>query len=240
LGLLEALPPEAILALADPQDKDGDDVSGRPNWVWDKSSGTVQLGRFGRKANQPNLLQQVAGAYFDDMGVTNPLFPEADSSLDINGATLRATVFYTQTLAVPVRANVGDPQVVRGEALFEQARCSTCHVPTLKTGDYPVTALRHQTIHPYTDLLLHDMGLGLSDGRSDFEASGREWRTPPLWGLGLTEKVLGAATYLHDGRARTVEEAILWHGGEAEASKEAFRKIPAEDRQALVRFLFSL
>ncbi|MCG9890785.1 MAG: c-type cytochrome [Thermosynechococcaceae cyanobacterium MS004] len=239
-GLLEAIPENTILALADANDKNKDGISGKPNRVWDVQQKKLVLGRFGLKANNPNLLQQNAAAYVNDMGITNPLFPDKNGGTEIDQKTLEASTFYTQTLGVPARTLVNDSGVRRGEKLFDQANCSACHIAQLKTGDHPVKAIAHQTIYPYTDLLLHDMGQGLADGRPDFDATGQEWRTPPLWGLGLTQAVLPYSTYLHDGRARTLEESILWHGGEAETSKEMFRTLSKGDRNALVRFLNSL
>jgi CxxC motif-containing protein (DUF1111 family) len=240
-GLLEAIPDEAVLALADPDDRDGDGISGRPNWVWDLPSGGVRLGRFGLKANTASLLQQTAGAYAQDMGVSNPLFPDPDGSTEVDRQTIEAVTFYLQTLAVPLRRVGDDPRLSLGEAQFVQAGCAACHQPSLTTGPNKLPALANQQIFLYSDLLLHDLGPGLADGRPDFEASGSEWRTPPLWGLGLTETVLGGTgSYLHDGRARGLEEAILWHDGEAAAAREAFRRAPAPDRDALVRFLRSL
>jgi CxxC motif-containing protein (DUF1111 family) len=174
------------------------------------------------------------------MGVTNPLFPEQDGKSEIDLKTLRASTFYTQTLAVPARTLMNDRGVKKGEKLFAQANCTACHVSELRTGNHEVKAISNQTIHPYTDMLLHDMGTGLADGRPDFEATGNEWRTPPLWGLGLTQAVLPYSGYLHDGRAQTLEEAILWHGGEAEKSKESFRTMAKGDRDALVKFLQTL
>jgi CxxC motif-containing protein (DUF1111 family) len=239
-GLLEAIPESTILSLADPQDQNQDGVSGRANFVWDLQTQTTTLGRFGLKANAPTLLQQTAAAYVNDMGVTNPLFPDQDGSKDIDRQTLDNATFYTQTLAVPARTLLDDPLVQQGEHLFTQANCAACHLPTLQTGNHPIKALANQTIHPYTDMLLHDLGAGLADDRPDFAASGSEWRTSPLWGLGLTQTVLPYSGYLHDGRARTLEEAILWHGGEAERAKETFKTLSAQDRQALLKFLNSL
>jgi len=240
LGLLEAVPEETLLALADPDDRDGDGISGRPNRAWDVVEGRQRIGRFGWKASAPTLLQQSAGAYADDMGVTSPYFPGTDDPPDIDAETVETVTFYVQTLAVPARTAWTDPTVRAGEAIFHGIGCGSCHVETLETGDHPVRAVAFQTIHPYTDLLLHDMGPGLADGRPDFQASGSEWRTAPLWGLGLTRTILPQGTFLHDGRARTIEEAILWHGGEAEASKEAFRTMSKEEREALLAFLRSL
>ncbi|MDZ4877058.1 MAG: hypothetical protein CLLPBCKN_006493 [Chroococcidiopsis cubana SAG 39.79] len=240
LGLLEAIPEKTILALADPDDRDGDGISGRPNYVWDVVKQVEVLGRFGWKANNPDLLQQTASAYVNDMGVTSPMFPEPDGSSEIERETLKAATFYVQTLAVPARTMLNNPQVQKGEKLFASANCVACHVSALRTGSHEVAALSNQTIYPYTDLMLHDMGAGLADGRPDFRATGTEWRTSPLWGIGLTQTVLPYSGYLHDGRARTLEEAILWHEGEAKDSKEKFTKMSKDDRTALIQFLRSL
>jgi CxxC motif-containing protein (DUF1111 family) len=240
LGLLEAVPESTLRDLADPDDRDGDGISGRVNEVWDVEKEAIALGRFGWKANNPNLLQQTAAAYVNDMGITNPLFPESDAEPDIDRKILEDAEFYAQTLAVPGRILVNDTDVRRGEKLFQQADCAGCHIATLSTGNSEIKALAYQTIHPYTDLLLHDMGEELADNRPDFLATGREWRTQSLWGIGLTQTVLPYSSYLHDGRARTLEEAILWHGGEAESSKEQFQAMSQRDRDALVRFLRSL
>jgi len=240
VGLLEAIEEEDIFALADEKDANKDGISGKVNQVWDEEKQSLALGRFGWKANQPNLLQQSASAYVNDMGVTNPLFPENDGSMDIDEQILADATFYVQTLAVPARNLVNSAQVKKGEKLFAEANCIGCHVTTLKTGNYFVNAIAHQTIHPYSDLLLHDMGEGLADNRPDFQASGKEWRTAPLWGIGVTQTVLPYSGYLHDGRARTLEEAILWHGGEAQTSKETFRNMSQDDRIALIHFLKSL
>jgi CxxC motif-containing protein (DUF1111 family) len=226
LGLLEAIPEDEIVAAADPDDADGDGISGRVNRVADGA-----LGRFGHKANTATLVLQAAAAYANDMGVT------AD---EIDPAIVEDTAFYTQTLGVPARTGLDDADVQRGEDLFASHGCASCHTPTQGSGDHPVAAVAHQTFHPYTDLLLHDLGEDLADGRPDFDADGREWRTPPLWGIGLTHTVLAGSAFLHDGRARTLEEAVLWHGGEAEASREAFRTSSAADRAALIAFLRSL
>jgi CxxC motif-containing protein (DUF1111 family) len=239
-GLLEAVPESVLLEAADPDDADGDGISGRPNYVWNGVQQRLVLGRFGWKANTPNLRQQTAAAYAHDMGVTNPLFPAWDGGQDIDEATLRATTVYVQTLAVPARTLWQDPTVQRGERLFAQAQCTACHLPELRTGIHEIAALQNQIIHPYTDLLLHDMGEALADHRPDFQATGQEWRTPPLWGIGLSQTVLPYSGYLHDGRAHNLEEAILWHGGEAEQSREAFRKMTPEEREVLVYFLRTL
>lgn len=240
LGLLEAIPKADLLTLADPEDTDGDGISGRANRVWDIEKEEIAVGRFGWKANSPNLLQQSADAYLNDMGIHSPLMPAADGSTEIDEETLVAAAAYAQTLAVPARTLVDNPQVQLGEKLFADASCTACHVTSFQTGEHKYPALENQLIHPYTDLLLHDMGKGLADNRADFEADGREWRTSSLWGVGLAQTVLPYSGYLHDGRARTFEEAILWHGGEAEVAKEAFRTMPESDRVALVNFLQSL
>jgi CxxC motif-containing protein (DUF1111 family) len=243
LGLLEAIPDATLRGLADPDDADGDGISGRPNQVWDAIAGEARLGRFGHKANNPSLQQQAAAAYVNDMGVGSSLFPDdqlAEPAAELDDDLLDATTFYTQTLGVPGRISLTDPEVRRGEALFANLGCASCHVDTLTTGAHELAALSFQTIHPYTDLLLHDLGDDLADGRPDFEADGREWRTAPLWGIGLTHTVLPGSGFLHDGRARTLEEAILWHGGEAEAAREGFRRADASDRAALITFLRSL
>ncbi len=251
LGLLEALDESTILDLSDPLDQDGDGISGKPNFVWDVAANAAVLGRFGWKANQPTLLQQVAAAYRGDIGVTSPYFPTEDFSgqpqddglqddPEITQDILDTAVIYVQTLAVPMRRDVNNPLVKEGEQLFSEAGCASCHTPTLTTGkSHPFEELRNQKIHPFTDMLLHDMGDGLADGRPDFEASGREWRTAPLWGIGLSEVVNGHTHFLHDGRARNLEEAILWHGGEAENAKEFFRTLSQEQRAALIAFLKS-
>lgn len=255
LGLLEALPEETILALADPDDTDGDGISGRPNHVFDVVKGEKALGRFGWKANQPSVLQQNAGAFLGDIGITTSLFPAqscTDAQLgcieaptggdpELDESKLTTITFYARTLAVPARRNVDDPTVLRGRDAFREAGCGSCHAYAMKTGDAPGhPELSGQIIWPYSDLLLHDMGDELGDGRPDFEASGNEWRTAPLWGIGLVESVNKHDFFLHDGRARGFAEAILWHGGEGEASREAFRQMPKADRDALIIFLESL
>ncbi|NJM09301.1 c-type cytochrome [Candidatus Gracilibacteria bacterium] len=255
LGLLEAVAEETVLALADPDDTNGDGISGRPNYVWDKAAGALALGRFGWKANQPNLAQQTAAAFSGDMGITTPLFPaQPCGPTQIECATALAggepelpaddfdkVLLYVSSLAVPGRRDWQNDVVLRGKQLFSELGCASCHTPQLQTGAHPrFAALSGQTIRPYTDLLLHDMGPGLADGRPDFAATGSEWRTPPLWGIGLAETVNSNTSYLHDGRARTLLEAILWHGGEAEASKQGVLELNAREREELLAFLRSL
>jgi CxxC motif-containing protein (DUF1111 family) len=253
LGLLEAIPEEAILALAARPPVDG--MAGHVNRVWDESQRRTVLGRFGLKANHGSVREQVAAAFINDIGLSTSVYPDQNcppvqanckeqmvaGQPEITDLRLAATELYVSALAVPARRNVGDPQVMRGEHLFGDARCERCHVSEMHTGDSKVVPqLAGQTIHPYTDLLLHDMGPDLADGRPDYLARGSEWRTPPLWGIGLSEKVNGAGAFLHDGRARNFSEAILWHGGEAAVSREAFRSMSREDRAALIAFLGSL
>ncbi len=253
LGLLELIPEATILQNVDENDANGDGISGRANYVWNTSTNQIELGRFGQKANNPSLLIQVASAFNQDMGITNSVFPKESAfgqtqydglndEPEITDSMLMATVFYVQTLAVPARRDVEDAQVIQGEKLFKQINCSGCHTPKMKTGvDVRLAALSNQRIQPFTDLLLHDMGLDLADGRPDFLANGSEWKTPALWGIGLLSRVNGtSAFYLHDGRARSLEEAILWHGGEAERSRNAFASLSQTDRKALLRFLESL
>ena len=254
MGLLEAIPEADILSAADPDDADGDGISGRVNMVWDERKGAVALGRFGWKANVPTVEQQTAGAFLGDLGVTSELFPEENCTApqedcmaapnggrpEIEVKRLADVVFYTQTLAVPAMRSINDPQVQQGAQVFVQAGCAVCHTPRYTTGPHEIEALSRQTIYPYTDLLLHDMGPELADGRPDFEANGQEWRTPPLWGIGLVETVSGHTMFLHDGRARNLTEAILWHGGEGSAARDAFKSMTKEERNALIRFLNSL
>jgi CxxC motif-containing protein (DUF1111 family) len=255
LGLLQSVPDETLFALADPDDADGDGISGRPNEVWDSLAGKKSLGRFGWKANQPNLRQQNAGAAAGDIGIAtsmadgqNCTAAQPDCAKAINGGApemsdefLDKLTLYTMTIAVPAQRKANDPAVKRGETLFRTMGCASCHMPTLQTKSVEYfPELANQTFHPFTDLLLHDMGEGLADNRPDFEATGREWRTPPLWGLGLIPIINKHDLLLHDGRARGVAEAILWHGGEAEKSREAFRNAAKSERDALIAFLNSL
>ena len=239
LGLLEAVADDTLAALADPDDADGDGISGRANRVWDRARQAAVIGRFGHKATEPTLRQQAAAAFATDMGLSNKLFPEPDGMRDVADEQFEQTLFFVSTIGVPAAAP-RDAAARRGRGLFDDFGCATCHVPTLVTGDHAIPQLAHQTIHPYTDLLLHDVGDLLTDARRDFLAEGVEWRTPPLWGLGVVQTVAAEATFLHDGRARTFAEAILWHGGEAQASREAFRLAPKQQRDALIGFLQTL
>ncbi|WP_313241085.1 di-heme oxidoreductase family protein [Stutzerimonas kunmingensis] len=255
LGLLEAIPEEALLANADPDDRNGDGISGRPNRVFDQTSRQTVIGRFGWKAGQPSLNQQNADAFFNDMGLSTSLLSGSSCTdrqtecrampdggePEVSDDILAQVLFYTRNLGVPARRNVDDPQVLAGKTLFHRAGCQSCHVPQFTTAaDAAEPELANQLIRPYTDLLLHDMGEGLADNRPEFEASGREWRTPPLWGIGLTQAVSGHTQFLHDGRARNLLEAILWHGGEAEKARQIVLGYDQNERTALLSFLESL
>jgi len=253
LGLLEAVPVEAVLALADPDDADGDGVSGRPHWVVGRRSGERELGRFGWKATQPTVEEQVATAFVNDIGITSPLLPDEATRPDqaieaasggtpeLSGQKLARVVFYSQVLGVPAARDVDDPRVRAGRVTFTELGCATCHTPELTTGPQAcLPALAGQRIRPFTDLLLHDMGPGLADGKRDGDAQPGEWRTPPLWGIGLIEVVSGHGRLLHDGRARNMEEAVLWHGGEGARARERYRALSAEQREELLAFLRSI
>jgi len=253
MGFLDAVPEETILELASVQREHG--INGRPNYVWDDIAKRTALGRYGWKAGVPSLAQQIASAAINDMGVNSNLYPEQNcppvqticaamlpgNFPELIDMEVDALALWLQGLAVPAQRNSAQPLEQRGAALFDQARCSACHVPELRTGDFPaLPQLSNQTFHAYTDLLLHDMGDGLADGRPEFSAGPRDWRTPALWGLGLSEVVTGQSTLLHDGRARNVTEAILWHEGEAQASRNAFAAMSKAQRKALVTFVESI
>ena len=230
LGLLEAIPEREILARADPHDANGDGISGRPQYVPGPSAKKRVLGRFGWKAAQPSLYDQSATALCNDLGATRATRAELKSLAD-----------YLRALAVPARRLSGNPVVRQGERLFASIGCGGCHLPRTTTGALPSwPELSRQVIRPYTDLLLHDMGEDLNDGLPEGIAEGREWRTPPLWGLGLLPVISGEMRLLHDGRARSIEETILWHGGEAERSRREFIELPKVRREALTAFVESL
>ncbi len=263
VGLIEAIPEAAILALADPVDADGDGISGRPNWV--TSAGWVphaepgggpgpRLGRFGRKAQTSSLFQQVAEAYHQDVGITSDFLPSENrnplSSVpveaidpvpdpEIPASTVQAVTHYIRALAPPV-AGADTEERQQGRAIFSQIGCSRCHTPTLETGPSVIPALSNRTVELYSDLLLHDMGDELADNRPDGVATGREWRTAPLWGLRLMRQFLNGQTLLlHDGRARSIEDAILLHGGEARAIRDAFAALTPAEKRALLDFVGS-
>jgi CxxC motif-containing protein (DUF1111 family) len=261
VGLIEAIPVATILANADPDDEDGDGISGRPNWVepagWvpnDEPGGGTgpRLGRFSRKAQVSSLLQQTVEAYHQDIGITTDFLPvenenpqggprasgvDAAPDPEVPASEVAAVIDYIRMLAPPAPAPVIGA-LERGQTLFGQVGCASCHTPVLVTGPHRITALSHQSATLYSDLLLHDMGEELADGRPDGEATGREWRTAPLWGLRVMRDFLGGDAFLmHDGRARSVEEAILLHGGEAATSREAFEALAVEERSALVQYV---
>lgn len=262
LGLLEAVSDADIESLADPDDADGDGISGRANRVWDDERQAVVLGRFGWKAGQPNLHQQSIHAINGDIGISTPGMaaaagdctarqaaclsaPDGNSphldGLEASAQMLHLITFYSRNLAVPARRGIGDPQVLAGKQVFYESGCAACHRPKYVTRrDSAGEEQSFQLIWPYSDILLHDMGEGLADHRPEGQASGREWRTAPLWGIGLTEVVNGHTRFLHDGRARNLLEAILWHGGEAEVARQKVIALPAERRDALLAFLRSL
>lgn len=258
MGLLELIPQAALDALVDEQDKDQNGISGRINQVWNVETKRNEPGRFGLKANKPTLAMTVAGAFTNDVGITNPLFPNEpctksqtacnqamtgndDEGVELPQALLDLVIDFNRNLAPAKRRGAEHPTTLRGRDRFYETGCHMCHNPKFVTEKSERFAhLSNQTIWPYTDLLLHDMGPELSDGRPDFQASGSEWRTPPLWGVGLRQEVNGSTALLHDGRARTIEEAILWHGGEAEAVKQKFINLPKDERKALIRFVNSL
>ena len=261
LGLLEAIPAADILAGVDPDDADEDGISGRANIVWSVEYDQPMLGRFGLKAGMPTIRQQSAGAFAGDIGISSPLFPNGagectdrqvscqtaphgdgdDRVTEIDEVGLDLVTFYSRNLGVPARRSVNDPVVLRGKEVFYSTGCASCHTPSFVTHrlkDQPEQSF--QLIWPYTDMLLHDMGDGLADNRPEARATGREWRTPPLWGIGLTQAVSGHTYFLHDGRARSLLEAVLWHGGEAGAQRDAVIDMSEADRQALIKFLESL
>ena len=268
LGLLEMIAEADISANADPDDKDGDGISGRVQRVWDADAGKIAIGRFGWKAGNPTIRQQSGHAFAGDIGISNPVArdhwgdctkaqtacrtapdggttPDADNptadGMEASQKILDLVTFYSRNLAVPQRRKVTDAQVLAGKKTFYESGCIACHRPKFVTRrDETRKEHSYQLIWPYTDMLLHDMGDGLADNRPEGQADGREWRTPPLWGIGLTKTVNGHTFFLHDGRARNLLEAILWHGGEAKAAREKVRLMPKEERDALLAFLNSL
>lgn len=262
LGLLEAVAVEDVLAWADPDDRDGDGISGTPNWVWSREYQKIMLGRFGHKAGMPSVNEQSQSAFATDIGIGVPLFPDPAGdctprqnrcreapngnspqygNLEADQTVTELVAFYTGNLSVPARRRPADPEVRAGERLFQGLGCAACHRPEMVTPSQGVAPrYRRQVIRPYTDLLLHDLGEGLADGRPEGAADGREWRTAPLWGIGLSGLVNGNTNYLHDGRARSVLEAILWHGGEARAQRDAVIALSAGERHQLLNFVESL
>jgi CxxC motif-containing protein (DUF1111 family) len=262
MGLIEAIESADIRARADPEDKDQDGISGRVALVRDKSSGRILTGRFGWKAENATVRQQSASAFAGDIGISTPDEPRDFGDCSQNQSdcwsfptgvqprlgdteapdpVLDLVTFYSENLAVPARRRVDDVQVLAGKELFYESGCVSCHTPkfvTSRSAQHPAHAF--QLIWPYSDFLLHDMGEGLADGQPVGVASGQEWRTPPLWGIGLTETVNGHSFFMHDGRARNLTEAILWHGGEAKSARDAFAAMDKADRDSLIAFLESL
>jgi CxxC motif-containing protein (DUF1111 family) len=263
LGLLEAIPAADILARVDENDADGDGISGRANVVESPELGTAALGRFGLKAGAATIRDQSTGAFSGDMGLSTPLHPDPwgdctpaqdicrnspsgeqpgkRDGLEVDAQSLDLVTFYARNLGVPERRNIADPTVLRGKELFYSLNCTGCHTPkfvTARLEGQPEQSF--QLIWPYTDLLLHDMGPGLADNRPEGRATGREWKTPPLWGIGMTAQTSGHGDFLHDGRARNILEAILWHGGEAQGPRDGVVALPKADRDALVAYLESL
>lgn len=256
LGFLELVPDELILSMADPLDADGDGISGVPNWIALPSfisprPGAVEqngkyIHRFGKKAAAYNLLHQTVNAYHQDMGITSTYIPRdiysgLESDPEVTNQTVNNLVFYLQTLKAPIQRTPDNPEVVEGKNLFIRAGCESCHKQTLVTGYSPVAQLSNVAFHPYTDLLLHDMGSELDDHYTEGNAKSSEWRTPPLWGLGLSSNSQGGQYFLlHDGRARSIESAIQSHGGEALPSRNAFNQMSTQERNAVLQFLKSL
>ncbi|MEN0037517.1 MAG: di-heme oxidoredictase family protein [Cellvibrio sp.] len=253
LGLLDAVSEKDLLSLAQQRKPDG--IKGKVNQVWDIASQQTRIGRFGVKANSASLRSQTVDAMLGDLGITSSLLPHENclphqqacltassgGSPELKDEQLAYLEFYFRYLAVPARRNINDAQVKAGEKIFTDIGCAICHRTEMKTAkNYPLPHLANLTFQPYTDLLLHDMGEGLADYRPDFKASGRDWRTPPLWGVGLTEFINEYQSYLHDGRAQTLTEAILWHGGEARISRERYSALNRDDRIELEQFLLSL
>lgn len=256
LGLLDAVPDEDLLRLADPDDTDHDGISGRPNWIsipsylLTKPNSAIQgnklIGRFGKKAAAYDLLHQTVNAYNQDMGITSTYDPydtysghEIDP--EVSNRTVLDVVAYLKMLKAPIQRDAGNPDVTAGRNIFTQISCAKCHIPEMRTGTSSIAALSDKTFSPYTDLLLHDMGPGLDDGYTEGTAATAEWRTPPLWGLGLSKKSQGGNYFLlHDGRARSIEEAILLHGGEAQQARNRYTQLNAADKAKLIRFLESL
>ncbi|MBW9112380.1 thiol oxidoreductase [Rhizobium cauense] len=262
LGLIEAIPEADILAHADPDDANGDGIHGKAAIVRDHRTGNLALGRFGWKAQNATVRDQSADAFSNDIGISTPDRPDPHGDCtdaeakcrdmptgvqkrlgneEAPGPILDLVTFYSANLAVPARRKASFPETLRGKKIFYQSGCISCHVPKFVTRrDSADKAQSFQLIWPYSDFLLHDMGEGLADGQQVGSANGREWRTPPLWGIGLTQTVSGHSFFLHDGRARNLTEAILWHGGEAQKARDAFASLPGDDRQALITFLESL
>jgi CxxC motif-containing protein (DUF1111 family) len=248
MGLLEAIDERTIMARADQNDCDSNGISGRPSYVKDPLNGMTRIGRFGWKAEKVSVAHQSAEAAFLDMGVGSSFFPDAGKA-ELTDAELAKLTTYMRLVSVPGQRNYGDAAVTRGEQIFKTIGCANCHATDVVTGpNHPFAELRNQAIKPYTDMLLHDMGPDLADNsgiaapgmNAGAPPSASEWRTPPLWGTGLLSTISTHTGLLHDGRAKDVLEAVLWHGGEAELVKTAVTKLTAADRNALIAFVNSL
>lgn len=256
LGFVEAISDATLLALADENDRDGDGISGRPNWITIPSyclerpntvyRGLKYIGRFGKKAAVYDLLQQTVNAYNQDMGINSTYehyntYNGQDADPEVTNQRVQDLVFYLQALKAPIQRTPNDPNVQEGQQIFLNINCGKCHTPILQTGSFPIAALANKTFSPFSDFLLHDMGPGLNDGYTEGTALPAEWRTPPLWGLGLSKNSQGGRYFLlHDGRAKSIEEAILLHGGEAQKSRDAFQHLPPTDKARIIKFLESL
>jgi len=240
MGLLEAVDDSLIILGSDAGDTNGDGISGRVNWVPDRIKGEYAVGKFGFKATHPTVREQSASALYHDMQITNPIFKEKGRAEEASTQDLYLLAIYLRLAGVPKARTQSEPSILAGKEVFKELRCDACHQMTMVTGEHGDPELSRQTIHPFTDLLLHDMGSALSDGWSEYSAGTREWRTTPLWGLGFSEKLAnGKAVHLHDGRAQSIEEAILWHGGEAAASQKAFSALSRAKRKSLIEFIRS-
>lgn len=256
LGYLDFVTDAYIISMSDPDDNDGDGISGVPNWnkipeFLDIRTGSVTQGdkylcRFGKKASVYDIKQQIVSALNEDLGVNSvydpiDLFTKQEVDPEISTQKIVDMNFYLRTLKAPTPRNQNDPDVIRGKNLFDQIQCTSCHKPKLETGFSPISVLSNKEFYPYTDLLLHDMGSGLDDGYTEGSAKTYEWRTPPLWGLGLAKDSQGGGYFLlHDGRAHSIEEAIYWHGGEAASRRQMYLALPTDDKNALLKFLQSL
>lgn len=256
LGFIDAVRDADILAWSDPDDRDGDGISGVPNWVSMKGylfprPETIEvngkyIGRFGRKGAAYDLHQQTAEAYNEDIGISSTYEPfDTHTGLgidpEITDQTILDVVFYLKTLKAPIVRGAGQNDILAGKGIFNEIGCANCHRPEMTTGTSPISALSNKTFHPYTDLLLHDMGPGLDDGYTEGSAKTSEWKTPALWGLGLSKFSQGGGYFLlHDGRARSIAEAILLHGGEGQASSERYQSLSDTEKRNLIRFLESL
>lgn len=240
-GLLQAIPDSKILEMSDAADLDGDGISGHPNFVPNVRTGGLSIGRFGFRASHPTAEQQSSAALYNDIGITNPLFFDPDKPAEFTESQLTLLTIYQTIAGVPRAQTQDDSRVISGKAIFQTIGCDKCHRMTMTTGDYADPELSNQEFHPFTDLLLHDMGHGLADKRAEFSATGAEWKTTPLWGLGFSRRLAkGRAVFLHDGRARSIREAILWHGGEAAGSRNRFKALSRSERSDLIAFLDSL